>query len=154
MLAVLERDTAGTASETVLVLGHAVSIVPPTSHAVLIVDDNDDIRDAMALALYLEGFEVGSTASVPDAFRSLHGGFRPCVVLLDMHMPEMDGWDFLDRKRLTRSLDDAAVIVVSSDVDQRSAVLRRGCDFLLKPFDATTLTAAIGRLCRRHALCI
>jgi DNA-binding response OmpR family regulator len=119
-------------------------------HQVLIVDDHDDIRDAMALVLELEGDAVARSSGVDDAYRQLHQGFRPCVVLLDLHMPDLDGWVFLERMRHEACLDDVPVVVVSGDASERPAVIAAGHDFIMKPFAAATLVTAIGKHCRRH----
>jgi len=119
-------------------------------HHVLVVDDHDDIRDAMALVLELEGCAVAPSCGVEDAFRRVQQGFRPCVVLLDLHMPDLDGWAFLERTRHEPSLADVPVVIVSGDASERPAVIAAGHDFVMKPFHSATLMAAIGRQCRRH----
>jgi CheY-like chemotaxis protein len=93
------------------------SVAPRTvlEHHVLVVDDHDDIRDAMALVLELEGCAVAPSCGVEDAFRRVQQGFRPCVVLLDLHMPDLDGWAFLKRTRHEPNLADVPVVIVSGD---------------------------------------
>jgi DNA-binding response OmpR family regulator len=120
------------------------------AHQILIVDDHDDIRDAMALVLELEGCAVARTAGVNDAFGRLHDGFCPCIVLLDLHMPDLDGWAFLERLPNEACLDDVPIVVVSGDASERPAVIAAGYDFILKPFASATLLTAIGTHCRRH----
>lgn len=123
---------------------------PLLAHQILIVDDHDDIRDAMALVLELEGCEVARTTGVDDAFGRLRDGFSPCIVLLDLHMPDLDGWAFLERMPRESCLDDVPVVVVSGDASERPAVVAAGYDFVLKPFASATLLSAIGKQCRRH----
>ena len=118
-------------------------------HNVMIVDDNDDIRDAIAMVLALEGWDVAGAESVSQAFRRLRE-FHACVVLLDLHMPGTDGWGFLERMRMDPSLDDVAVVIVSGDADKRDEAVAAGYEFLLKPIRPDALVAAIGRHCRRH----
>lgn len=122
----------------------------PTHHQVLIVDDHDDIRAALATLLELEGFDVAPAWGVEDAYRQLRQGFRPCVVLLDLHMPGMDGWAFLDRMRIEPHLQDVSAVVLSGDGDQQRRVEDAGCEFLLKPFKPAAVLAAVARHCRRH----
>jgi DNA-binding response OmpR family regulator len=128
----------------------SAAIPPLLGHQVLIVDDHDDISDAMALVLELEGCAVARSAGVNDAFGRMHDGFSPCIVLLDLHMPELDGWAFLARMARESCLDGVPVVVVSGDASERPAVVRAGYDFILKPFASATLLTAIGRQCRRH----
>lgn len=119
-------------------------------HTVLVVDDSDDIREAFGIMLTLQGCAVAGAAGVRTALRLLRDGFDPCVVLLDLHMPELDGWHFLDERDRDRSLGEAAVIVVSGDAEQRTRVIDRGCDFLLKPARIDAVLARITRACGRH----
>lgn len=127
------------------------SVVPTLlEHQILIVDDHDDIRDAIGLVLEIEGWAIAKTSGVDDAYGRLHDGFRPCVVLLDLHMPDLDGWAFLDRMPRESQLDDVPVVVVSGDASERRAVVAAGHDFILKPFASATLLTAIGTHCRRH----
>jgi DNA-binding NtrC family response regulator len=57
----------------------------PLSHQVLLVDDHDDLRDAVTVMQEVEGFAVAPACGVEDAYRRMRDGFRPCVVLLDLH---------------------------------------------------------------------
>jgi two-component system OmpR family response regulator len=122
----------------------------PIRHQVLIVDDDADIRDAVATVLQLEGFEVAPACGVEDAYARMRAGFRPCVVLLDLHMPELDGWAFLDRMRDEPDLVEVPVAVVSGDANQRAAAIATGCDFLLKPVRPAALVQTVGKHCKRH----
>ena len=122
----------------------------PACHAVLIVEDNDDMRDALSTALQVAGCEVAPAWSVEDALRQLHQGFTPCVVLLDLHMPGMNGWGFLDRLRVEPHLHETPVIVVSGDAGERAEAKQRGCEFFLKGTPNATLVASISRHCRAH----
>jgi len=119
-------------------------------HQILIVDDDEDIRAALAFYLESEGFDVAPAWGVEDAYRKLRQGFRPCVVVLDLHMPGMDGWAFLDRMRIEPHLHEVPVVVVSGDGDERTRARSRGCHFLLKPVEPSVLSATIGGHCRRH----
>jgi CheY-like chemotaxis protein len=119
-------------------------------HNVMIVDDNDDIRDAIGMVLALEGYDVAGAESAAEAFRRLRAGFDACVVLLDLHMPGTDGWGFLDRMRMDPHLDDVAVVIVSGDADKHDEAVAAGYEFLLKPIRPDTLLGAIARHCRRH----
>jgi DNA-binding response OmpR family regulator len=123
---------------------------PMPAHEVLILEDHDDIRDAIAFLFRASGFDVAPAWGVEDAYRQLRQGFRPCVVLLDLHMPGMDGWAFVDRMRLEPHLNDVPVIIMSGDGDQRGRTEHAGYEFLMKPTQPETLIGAIHRHCRRH----
>src|SRR6476619_2203279 len=68
----------------------------PASHRVLVVDDHDDTRDVFTVMLEAGGCTVFATRHAHAAYEVLRNGLRPCVVLLDLHMPDIDGWAFLD----------------------------------------------------------
>jgi len=120
------------------------------THQVLIVDDEDDVRQALATLLRSEDFDVAVASGVEDAYRQIREGFRPCVVLLDLHMPGLDGWVFLDRMGSERGLTDVPVVIVSGKVDQQGRAVARGYDFLVKPLDAQTIIAAVECHCWHH----
>src|SRR6185295_18446465 len=105
------------------------------AHQVLIVDDNDDIRDAMAEVLRVQGYRVAPAWSVEDALRQLRQGVRPCVVLLDLQMPSMDEFAFLDRIRIEPHLADVPVIIVSGHQEEEARAREHACEFLFKPVD-------------------
>jgi DNA-binding response OmpR family regulator len=120
-------------------------------HQVLIVDDDADIREAVTAVLHVEGFDVAPACGVEDADSQMRAGFRPCVVLLDLHMPNLDGWAFLDRVREEPEVADVPVVIVSGDADQRAAATAAGCEFLLKPVRPAALVAAVAKHCKRHS---
>ncbi len=122
----------------------------PTAHAILVVDDNDDIREAMEIAFRSHGFAVATAGDALAALRRIRDGFDPCALLLDLHMPGLSGWHVLDHKDDDRDLSDVAVIVISGDAEQRERALGRGCEFLLKPVRPELLFATIERRCRQH----
>jgi CheY-like chemotaxis protein len=81
------------------------------SKTVLIVDDDRDFREALGEIVRREGFEVETATSGLDALDKLRWGLHPCVVLLDMQMTVMTGWDFRAEQRRDPTL--AAIPVVA-----------------------------------------
>ena len=73
----------------------------PHEHMVLLVDDHEEARDALAMLLRNEGFAVREASDGQEALDALYDGPRPCLVVLDLMMPGMDGWEF--RRRQLRS---------------------------------------------------
>jgi CheY-like chemotaxis protein len=61
---------------------------------ILVVDDDEDIRETVAEALALDGFRVATARNGSEGLALLVDGLRPCLVLLDMMMPVMNGWTF------------------------------------------------------------
>ncbi len=111
---------------------------------VLVVDDDPDILASVTTILEMEGFEAARADDGQTALLALHGGLRPAVILLDLMMPGMNGWEFRAKQLDDDRLADIPVIVFSGDanVAGRSAELR-ATGFLRKPIDLETLLAAI-----------
>lgn len=123
-------------------------------HEVLLVDDYDDTREALAAILRRDGFRVVSAWGAEDALRRFREGSRPCIVLLDLRMPGMDGWGFW--RRMQDEPDPAIaglpVIVISGDVEQRARAREVGIrEFLVKPIEPEALLATVRRYCDRAA---
>jgi CheY-like chemotaxis protein len=121
-----------------------------TCHQVLVIDDHDDTRDVFKAMLQAAGFDVSATWSAYAAYQEMRRGFCPCVALIDLHMPGMDGFAFLDRIRIEPHLATVPVVFVSGDADEEAEARRRGCDFLLKPIERRDFIAAVDRHCHRH----
>ncbi len=66
---------------------------------VMLIDDDRDIRDALAELLREEGYKVTVAANGRDALTQLEGGVMPSLMLVDVMMPEMDGFEFCERCR-------------------------------------------------------
>jgi CheY-like chemotaxis protein len=124
---------------------------PHPRHNVLVVDDYDDGRMAIVTLLEVKGFSVISAATGAVALDLLQGGERPCVILLDIRLPDMDGWEVWDRMKAHHELARTAVVVLSAeraDHERARAVGIR--EFLQKPIDGRALVAAVDRHCTRR----
>ena len=106
---------------------HSDSVFPSANHfaSVLLVEDDRDIREAVASLLEAEGYTVLTAAHGKEALAILERG-QPCVVLLDLMMPVMSGWDFMDVVRKNKRLEDIPVVVVSA-YSERKAEGCGGC---------------------------
>lgn len=105
---------------------------------VLVVDDEESIRETVRLALALEGYEVLTAADGARAL-ALVRDQPPDVVLLDMRMPVMDGWQFMAAYRQAPE-PHARVIVFTAANDPAARASEVHADaFLAKPFDLDTL---------------
>jgi CheY-like chemotaxis protein len=80
----------------------------------LVVDDNPDIRDTLAIALSNHGFRVTGAANGKAALELLEAGLRPEMIILDLNMPEMSGWELLDVLAARPDLSGIEVLVLSS----------------------------------------
>jgi CheY-like chemotaxis protein len=72
------------------------SDTPPTlpPSVILLVEDEASIREVMEEVLRAEGYGVVCADNGADALETLRGGLRPCIIILDLMMPVMDGWQF------------------------------------------------------------
>lgn len=115
---------------------------------VLIVDDDDRVREYVRVNLELEGYSVREAASAAEGLTALEEE-PPDLILLDVAMPEMDGWEMLRRVQERHGVDSIPVIMFSGQVDEASAsaAASRGAkEFLGKPFDPQQLIASTRQL--------
>jgi serine/threonine-protein kinase len=111
---------------------------------VLIVDDEPATRQAMALALEAEGYRVTEAANGREALDALRCEPRPCLILLDLMMPVMDGWQFLRERMADPALAAIPVIVVSAASDDEARSVARGAaHYLHKPVTMDQLRATV-----------
>ena len=117
---------------------------------VLVVDDDEDIRVLLRELLQRAGFDVLEEANGRAALRTFHAA-RPDLVLLDVAMPELSGWETLER---IRELSDVPVLMVTAKDAEADRVrgLRSGADdYVTKPFARDELLARVEALLRRAA---
>jgi CheY-like chemotaxis protein len=85
-----------------------------SSGEIFIVDDDNDVRNALSELLEAEGFTVDGATNGREALARLRGGVHPAVILLDLMMPGMDGWDFRDEQLRDPKLASVPVVIVSA----------------------------------------
>jgi chemotaxis family two-component system sensor histidine kinase/response regulator PixL len=116
---------------------------------ILVVDDDGLTRDALVLALEAAGYTVRQAADGRDAFRVLRTPPPPRAILLDIVMPQMNGWEFLrERESNNPDLAGIPVIVFSAACEAAPRLpLPRGVAKLLpKPVDCAEVVAALSDL--------
>jgi CheY-like chemotaxis protein len=101
----------------------------------LLVEDDPNVREAMEAVLRMDGYEVVSAEDGADAMERLKGGLHPCLILLDMLMPRMDGVQF--RTAQLEHPDYAAIptLAYSADGNQQAKAVVLGLRFFKKPTD-------------------
>jgi CheY-like chemotaxis protein len=114
---------------------------------VLIVEDDVELREMMAQLLALEGFQARAVSNGREALDYLGGGGRPHVILLDLMMPVMDGWEFRRQQQSDPTLASVPVIVLSA-LDHRRAAEVDAVAFLKKPLDFDRLLELVRKYCR------
>ncbi len=123
----------------------------PTS--ILVVDDEEGIRNYLKTLLKLKGYEVNAVASGSEALEYFSSNPAPSLVLMDILMPEVDGLETL--KRLRKSEKELPVIMLSCIGETRTIVeaMRSGAtDYLNKPFEESELEIAILKAMDRKKL--
>jgi CheY-like chemotaxis protein len=111
---------------------------------ILIVEDDEDIRAAMAELLENEGFEVAVASNGQEGLEVLGQMVQPCLVLLDLMMPVMSGEDFLKVVRRNPNLERMPVIIVTASGKQ---ALPGTQGILKKPFEISDLFATVAAHC-------
>jgi CheY-like chemotaxis protein len=114
---------------------------------ILIVEDDADLREMMAQLLTLEGFKASTVANGREALEYLSQGDKPDVILLDLMMPVMDGWEFRRQQQARADLSKVPVIVLSA-LDQTRAADVNAVAFLKKPLDFDRLLELVRQYCR------
>ena len=123
---------------------------------VLIVEDQDSAREFLATVLSVEGYRVLEASNGCEALTHLFSESRPDVILLDLVMPVMDGWEFLDEQHKDPRLQTIPTIVVSGVPSHHPRCLEMPpVRFLQKPYTVEQLLASIEAECspRPHPAC-
>lgn len=121
--------------------------VQPAPGYILVVDDDAAIREALTLVLEDEGYTVRSAANGRDALQLLRAGEAPPqVILLDLMMPVMSGWDFRAEQQRNPTLVAIPVVVLSADRSlQTKAAMVQAQGYLAKPVDISVLIDTVSR---------
>jgi CheY-like chemotaxis protein len=117
---------------------------------ILVVDDDAELREMLSLTLRREGFSVRCATNGAEAIAALENSPACLLILLDLRMPVMDGWQFLARRAQEPRLGRVPVVVVSAEAVQDT--LADGVDACLpKPVDLHELLRTVRRVCRAQA---
>ena len=115
----------------------------------LVIDDDTAVTDLLSLLLKSQGFEVHATNNSAEGL-SMIRELEPDLVVLDLMMPEMDGWEVC---RSVRQFSQVPIIILSAlnDPSMIASVLDAGADdYLTKPTPSRVLVAHINRLAKRN----
>jgi CheY-like chemotaxis protein len=119
-----------------------------TQQAVVLVEDDDELRGGLADLLRLDGYRVREARNGAHALRVLRDeGVRPFAIVLDLTMPAVDGWEFRRALAQLPEYGDVPVVVISAvdeDIARRAGL--RAVEYLRKPFDLETLRVILARL--------
>lgn len=116
-----------------------------TKH-ILIIEDDQGIRESIQDYLELEGYQTHLAQNGHEGLEVLKTVQLPCLILLDLMMPVMNGWEFLEAKKLDPTIADLPVVVVSAIGDD--AAKPTGIqEFIRKPIDLNRLFATVRAYC-------
>lgn len=112
---------------------------------VLVVDDQEVIRDTLQVALDDEGFSVECAANGREALAVI-GRWKPDVILLDLMMPVMDGWQFRREQQDDPALAHIPVLVITAAGAQQASTIS-ATELLAKPLRIERVLDVLGRYC-------
>lgn len=115
------------------------------AHTILVVDDEESVRSLYVDALEEAGHHVTAANDGQDALDQLHDGTVPCMVLSDVRMPRMDGWELARAVSRDPQLNSVPVVLLTGD-----RILSFTSPARDKPFSVVELDALVRRECRLH----
>ena len=123
-----------------------------SSRAVLLVEDDPDVREDLAYLLQQKGYSVDTAENGREALQRIQETGAPCIVLLDLMMPVMDGWEFRAAMLKEPALREVPVVLVSGVADlTQDARLLKAADYLTKPVNLKRLYALVEQYCPLNA---
>ena len=121
-------------------------------HRILVVDDEPNIVDVVSMALRFQGFEVASAGTGQEALDQV-GAFRPHLMVLDVMLPDMEGFDVAQRLGAQRARVPIIFLTARDATDDKIRGLTLGGDdYVTKPFSLEELVARIRSILRRSGL--
>ena len=122
--------------------------MPVPNCAVLVVEDDESIRDMLIECLEDIGFTVVGASNGLDAWNQLQQGLRPCLILLDLMMPYMNGLQFRTLQQADPSLADIPVVILTAVQNPPEAAQRLQVrHWLSKPLDTEQVILIVRALC-------
>lgn len=129
-----------------------MSTAPSEIHRILVVEDDVDLRDSICMLLELEGFVAIGVGNGQEALDYLSAHPIPCVILLDLMMPKMNGPEFRVRQLADAALATVPTVVLSAvPPDQQQLEVKAAADYLSKPVRPAQLTQVVRKHCRAAA---
>ena len=121
----------------------------PAGHRILVVDDEPNIVDVISMALRYQGFEIATAATGEEALAQVEA-FRPQLIVLDVMLPDMEGFDVAERLGAQRN-GIPIIFLTARDAteDKLRGLTTGGDDYMTKPFSLEELVARIRVILRR-----
>jgi CheY-like chemotaxis protein len=121
---------------------------------ILVIEDDHAIRQALCLSLDMLGYDVVSAANGQEGLTTLTGAPsspRPCLILLDLMMPVMDGWEFVEALSTDETLARIPVVGVTAFAERAGSLPARA--ILKKPVELSALMKVVKTYCGGTATC-
>jgi len=109
---------------------------------ILIIEDNEDVREGIADLLQGEGMRTARASDGQQALELARTEGRPAAIVLDLKMPVMNGWEFLEAAQATPELQSVPVVVITGTPDE-SLARKLPVTMLRKPFRLNALVEAV-----------
>ena len=120
----------------------------PKGQCILIVEDDEVMREVLSDLLTDEGYRVAGAANGREALNKLRQCEPPCLILLDLMMPVMSGWEFREQQRRDPSLAAIPIAVVTGVRETPDQVAALGAvDYFQKPLDVDRLLEVVAQYC-------
>lgn len=112
-----------------------------TKKKILVIEDDANIREVLKLALDFEGYDVVTAQNGKEGIEALDKNPNTGLILLDLMMPVMNGWEFVDVLKSRNQLDNIPIIVVSAYSERAKTI--ECTDFVLKPLELDNLLQSV-----------
>jgi CheY-like chemotaxis protein len=122
----------------------------PSCASILIVEDDKEIRESLKDVLEIEGYQVVTASNGQEAIETLRTMPQPCLILLDLMMPVMNGWEFLKYRRTFDALATIPVAIVTAAGEIKSQGLHAEA-IIKKPIDLDVLLKWVGQFCSQQS---
>jgi CheY-like chemotaxis protein len=114
--------------------------------SILVIEDDDGVRETLRLVLDIEGYPVFTAANGQEGLELLPKLSHPCLILLDLMMPIMDGWAFAEAIDRDPVLATIPVVVVTA-FEGELVSLKKKCGVIKKPIDLDHLMKVVVKNC-------
>jgi DNA-binding NtrC family response regulator len=122
--------------------------MPHDGRSILVIDDDDDVREALATFLQMKGFDVQEAANGREGLMHLSDPDKICLILLDLFMPEMNGWAFREEQTRDGRIAGIPVVVMSADTHAAKAAVSPGVIAAFgKPIEFDALLKVVHQHC-------
>ena len=119
---------------------------PTCNRKVMVVEDDRDIRETFRQLLEIEGYEVIVASNGKEALDLLKRTSSPCVILLDLMMPVMNGWEFLAAQKGDQQLAGIPVVVITAGGKDKDNTLDTA-GYMQKPIELQSLLDTVKQFC-------